>query len=122
MSQVIKSIKSNYIYNCIFVLLNEKIKLKLIKYNKYSQNYLKIGIINYQRFSGKYIIYETDTTGKTIGKEFNWENIMLFEGAYYKGEKNGEGKEYVEYTIKFEGTYLNGKKMDKEKNMIKMVI
>ena len=109
MSEVLKSInsiKSNIILKKIFNLVNEDIKLKLIKYNKKMQNNLNIKIINYQRFSGRYIIYET----KTRGKEFNWNNEKLFEGEYLNGERNGKGKEYINNEIKFEGEYLKGKK------------
>ena len=38
-------------------------------------------------------------------------NILIFEGKYIKGERNGKGKEYYENgKLKFEGDYLNGKR------------
>ena len=48
----------------------------------------------------------------------------IFEGEYLNGKRNGKGKEYDKYNSKleYEGEYLNGKKMEKEKNMIIMVI
>ena len=38
---------------------------------------------------------------------------LIFEGEYYKGKKNGKGKEYYSSNgnIYFEGDYLNGLKL-----------
>ena len=65
--------------------------------------------------------------------------ILIFDGEYLNGEKNGQGKEYSSYNdgiifdgekyvidteknkLIFEGAYLNGKRNGKEKNMIIMV-
>ena len=41
-----ENIKSSYISEFIFSYLEEKIKLKIIKYNKTIQNKLQINIIN----------------------------------------------------------------------------
>ena len=49
-------------------------------------------------------------------------NILLFEGEYLNGKRNGKGKEYFYNSeLKFEGEYLNGEKKGKEKNIIIMV-
>ena len=47
-----------------------------------------------------------------IGKEYDGDAHLIFEGEYLNGEKNGKGKEYYWNTgkIKFEGEYLNGKR------------
>ncbi len=54
---MLKDIKSSYFTRMIFAYIVEKQKLKLIKYNKLLQKTLKMGIINYKFFTGKYIIY-----------------------------------------------------------------
>ena len=102
------NVKSTYILKKIFSHLDEKIKLKLIKYNKTLQNKINIRLINYQYFTGKYIKYEIE--GK--GKEYNCiDNSLIFEGEYLNGERNGKGKEYNRYgDLIFEGEYLKGKK------------
>ena len=35
-------------------------------------------------------------------------NIIIFEGEYLNGKRNGKGKEYNDSKLKFEGEYLNG--------------
>ena len=61
------NIESIYFSKILFSHLNEKIKLKVIKYNKKWQNKIDIILINYELYSGKYIIYES----KIKGKEYN---------------------------------------------------
>ena len=40
-------------------------------------------------------------------------NIIIFEGEYINGIKNGKGKKYYDNgNLKFDGKYLNGKKWD----------
>ena len=129
---MLKKIKSLYFVQNLFVYIDEKIKLKLIKYNKRFQKKLNISIINYMHFKGKYIIYESDRKGK----EYNsYDDELKYEGECLNGERNGKGKEYyygflifdVEYLkwkrngkgekyhingeLKFEGEYLNGKEL-----------
>ena len=88
---LLRNIKSIYFSRILFSHLNEKIKLKIIKYNKELQNNMDIKLINYKFYRGKYIIYET----KFKGKEYEGnKNNLLFEGEYLRGEKNGKGKEY----------------------------
>ena len=49
--------------------------------------------------------------GKGYVKEYNKDNILIYEGQIENGEKNGKGKEYYDKNIlKFEGEYLNGKR------------
>ena len=55
-----EKIKSLKITKLIFSSLDEGIKLNIIKYNKRMQNKINIEFINYQIFSGKYIIYESN--------------------------------------------------------------
>ena len=85
-------------------------KLKIVKYNKNYQYLLKIKLINYQIFSGKYIEYESK--GKV--KEYDsYNGHLIYEGEYLNGKRNGKGKEYNKYgtgVMLFEGNYLNGKR------------
>ena len=55
-------------------------------------------------------------------KEYNYKGILIFEGEYLNGKRNGKGKEYYyDEKLKFEGEYLMEKEMENEKNMILMV-
>jgi len=48
-------------------------------------------------------------------KEYDSYSILLFEGEYVNGKRNGKGKEYnYDGSIKFEGDYLNGIKIFKK--------
>ena len=55
---MLKNIKSSYFIMIVFSYLDERIKLKIIKYNKIFQNKFDINLINYKLYSGRYIIYE----------------------------------------------------------------
>ena len=113
---MLENIKSHYIYKFCFSYIDERNKLKLVRYNKSLQNKLQISLINYKIFSGKYIIYEKE--GKV--KEYNLSNDnLIFEGKYINGKKNGKGKEYYpnskDCLLSFKGEYLNGKRNGKGK-------
>ena len=110
---MLKSIKSIYIIKILFIYVNEKLKLKIVKYNKILQNNININLINYKFFTGKYIIYESNR----IGKEYDgYDDTLKFEGEYINGERNGKGKEYLDIDkLFFEGEYLNGKRNAKGK-------
>ena len=107
-------IKSIDIIQTIFIFLNEKIKLKTIKYNKELQNKIDININHYKFFSGRYIEYETNIKGKEYDGETD---NLIFEGEYLNGERSGKGKEYNKYNGKliFEGDYINGVRNGKGK-------
>ena len=87
---MLENIKSSYFIKIIFSYLDEKIKLKLMKYNKCLQDNMNINLINYKIFSGRYIIYEE----KGKGREYDNEDYLIFEGEYLNGKKNGKAKEY----------------------------
>ena len=111
---MLNRIKAIYFKRIIFSMIKEKIKLDIIKYNKYLQSDLKITLIDYKNVSGKYIIYD----GKGRGEEFSADNDhLLFEGEYKNGKRNGSGIEYHEYwsSILFKGEYKNGKRNGKGK-------
>ena len=112
-NKLIENMKSKDIIKILFSHLDEKIKLKTIKYNKKLQNMIDINLINYKFFSGRYIEYET----KYEGKEYNgFNNNLIFEGEYLNGERNGKGKEYYnDRKLFFEGEYSKGKRNGKGK-------
>ena len=83
---MLKILESSYFIKLIFSYVDEKHKLELIKYNKSFQNKININLINYQCFSGKYIIYES----KDKVKEYNgFDGSLIFEGEYLNGKRNG---------------------------------
>ena len=103
---ILSIVKSIYVTNEIFSFLTERKKLTIFIYNKELQNNLDITIEDYKYASKRYKLIEDD--GK--GKEFKLNtNILIFEGEYTNGIKNGNGKEYYDNgVVKFEGEYLNG--------------
>ena len=126
---MLKNVKTSYFLRIIFSCIEEKQKLKLIKYNKNLQEKLNIRLINYKLFSRRYIIFESKEEGKEYyydgtlefegeylnglrngkGREYYYNNGNLkFEGEYINGERNGKGKKYYDYKLEFEGEYLNG--------------
>ena len=110
---MVDQIESTFFIKNLFLFLDEKIKLKLARYNKRLQNNIGINISHYMLFSNRYIIFE----GKEKGKEYDSTyNYLTFEGEYLNGERNGKGREYHDNgKLKFEGEYLNGKKNGKAK-------
>ena len=102
---MLDNIKSFYYFKLLFSYLNEKRKLKLIKYNKNLQDKINITLLNYRLLSERYIIYEA----KDKVKEYNNYDELIFEGEYLNGVKNGRGKEYEVGSLIFEGEFLNGK-------------
>ena len=110
---MLNNIKSSYILRIIFSYIIERKKLKLVKYNRSLQKNINLSIINYKFFTGKYIIYESNN----IVKEYDGsDDILIFEGEYLHGERNGKGKEYLyDGKLKFEGEYLNGQRNGKGK-------
>ena len=127
---MLRNLKSIYFIRILFSLVNDKTKLRLIKYNKNFQNIIDINIINYKIMSGRYIIYDSSGKGKEYdsyedsllfegkflngkrwegkGKEINGDIILI--GEYSEGKLNGKVKEYREYILIFEGEYIEGKR------------
>ena len=69
---------------------------------------MALTIENYKKISLKYKIGGKNGKGRVYKLNTN---ILLFEGEYLNGIKNGKGKEYNENGILlFEGEYLNGKR------------
>ena len=102
-----ENIKSSYISEFIFSLLDERVKLKIIKNNKTIQNKLQINIINYKTFSKKYIVQDGNGKIKIYDALYNQ---LLYKGGYLNGKKNGYGKEYnTSNKLIFIGEYFKGK-------------
>ena len=57
-------------------------------------------------FEGEYL--NGKKNGK--GKEYSWNGSLEYEGEYLNGKRNGKGKEYEDGQLVFEGEYLNGKR------------
>jgi len=111
---MLESIKSSYFTKIVFSYVDEKQKLKLVKYNKSLQKKIDISINNYMHFLGIYIIYKSNG----IRKEYNKYDELVFEGEYLNGKRNGKGKEYNIYNgLIFKGEYLNGKRNGKGKRI-----
>ena len=109
---MLKNIRSSYFVINIFLYLEERLKLKIIKINKNIQDKLNISILNYKLLSKKYIKFNSNN----IIKEYNINNDkLIFEGEYLNGKRNGKGKEYMDTKLIFEGEYLNGKRNGKGK-------
>jgi len=105
---MIKNVKSIYILKNIFSFLKIKTKFKFMKYNKSLQSILEIGLIDYRRFSKRYIIYEKN--GK--GKEYDgFEDVLIYEGDFLNGERSGKGKIlFKNGKINYIGQFLDGKR------------
>ena len=106
---MLKKIRSFHIFKILFTYLNDARKLKLIKYNKRIQRKININLINYKSYYDRYITYVIQ--GK--GEEYNsYNNMLIYEGEYSNGIKNGKGKIYHFGKLKFEGIFdeqINGK-------------
>ena len=103
---MLENIKTFYFIKIVLSFLDDKRKFELVKYNKNLQKIIDINLMDYKRFSRKYIIFET----KVYGKEYDgFYDNLTFEGEYSNGKRNG--KEYDNNgKLRFEGEYLNGKK------------
>ena len=113
--------KPNYFYNENSYYRNENFILKRI--TLFEGEYL-----NGERKKGKEYNYDEKLVyqgeylnGKKHGKgkEYNNDGSLKYEGEYLNGQRHGKGAEFDNYNnYKFEGEYLEGKKMEKEKNTI----
>ena len=65
---MLKNVKSSYFAKIVFSYLEEKQKLKLVKYNKSFPKKFNFNIKNYIHLKGNYIIYESNGKGKEYDK------------------------------------------------------
>ena len=112
---MLKDIKSLYFINKLFAYVDERQKLKMLRYNKSLQKNMNININNYKHFKGRYVVYEPNG----LAKEYNgFDDSLIYEGEYSNGQRNGKGKEYAYYydgSLIYEGEFLKGKKNGKGK-------
>ena len=66
-------------------------------------------------FEGEYLNEKRNGKGKEYDYK-NFKNYLIFEGEYLNGKRNGKGKEYYFGELIFEGEYLNGKRNGKGKD------
>ena len=106
---MLEKVGSDFFCEKIFSFIDEKQKLKIIRYNKILQKITNISISNYIHFKGEYIIY--DSNDKRKRKTYDKLNNLTYDGEYLHCERNGKGKEINTYNdnLIFEGEYLNGK-------------
>ena len=111
-----KSVKSFYIFKKIFLNLDERKKLNIVKYNRNLVTKFGINIDYVKKISGKYKINGINGYGEEYNQKTNY---LIFEGEYLKGKRNGKGKEYNnDGKLIFEGEYLNGEKNGKVREYI----
>ena len=100
------NIKSNYVLKIIFAFLKEKKKLKTIIYNYELQKRIGYNIENYKKCNG---ILKVQLENGNVQLYILDTNILIYEGGYLNGAKNGEAKEYNNNgDLIYEGEYLNG--------------
>jgi len=110
MSEQVKleKMKSTYYIIKLFLYIDDRKKLKLIKYNKKTQKLLDININNYKLFKRKYVVFNKNGIAKEYGI---YDDKLIFEGEYLNGERNGKGKEYdYNGNLIFEGEFKRGKR------------
>ena len=82
-------VKSIHFVKRLFRLISEGKKLKVVKYNRNIQHKLNITILDYKSFIGTYTAFE----GNGIVREYySYNDVILFEGEYLNGRRNGYGK------------------------------
>jgi len=87
-----RKIRSNYLLKEILIYIGDERKLNLMKYNKKLQAIAGLNLIDFRKFSGKYI---KENCGKIeIYNSYN--DRLIFEGEYFNGIRNRKGKEYNE--------------------------
>ena len=107
LKKLLDNINSLYLLKKLFSQLNEKKKLKTIKYNKKLQKKIDISLSNYRLFSLRYIKFQE------YGEEYDYYHYLEFKDL--REEKNGKKKEYDKGELIFEGEYLRGKRNGKGK-------
>ena len=112
---MLRNIKCDFSIQYLFFHIFERRKYKIVKYNNSYKKILDLAIIDYKKFSGRYIEYETKDKDK--GKEYDsFTNEIVFEGEYKNGERSGKGKEYDKFgNLIFDGEWKSGKRWNVKK-------
>ena len=103
---MLQNIRSKFFLEYIFNFIDEKRKLSIIIYNKELQSKLNRNINYYKGVS--YGILKIDKNG--IGKIYNIDGDLIFEGEYSNKKKNGKGKIYVLGKLIFDGEFKDGER------------
>ena len=88
---MLKKLNTNYFLKIVFSFMDERQKLKIVKYNKTLQKIIDRNLINYLVFINEYVVYESDRKGREYNR---YSNLLVFEVEYLNGERNWKGKEY----------------------------
>ena len=86
---MLQKIKTQYFIPVIFSFIDDGCKLRIVRYNKNIQKIIDVSLMDYKRYSDSYIIYETNKKGK----EYDHKDLLVYEGEYLNGKRNGKGKE-----------------------------
>ena len=106
--QPINNIKSIKILKTIFNHLRNNKKFIIMNYNKFLQNKFGLTIDDYKQKAKRIKVGGLNGYGKEY---ISNSNILIFEGKYLNGKRNGCGIEYDKNCkIKYKGEYLNGKR------------
>ena len=100
------NIKSKYCLQYIFSFIEERKKLSIIIYNKELQEKLNRNMIFYKGIKKR--VLKLDKNG--IGRIYESNGNLIFEGEYSNKKMNGKGKEYLFHKLIFEGEFKDGKK------------
>ena len=99
----INRIRNFYNFKEIFSFLEPSKKFDIIIYNRKLQEKFEVNINDYKRRNGKY--KKDEKNGKGCIFILNTD-ILIFEGEFLNGKRNGEGKEYYkDGKLKFEGKW-----------------
>ena len=102
------AINSSYIISDIFSLLEDRKKLKVIKYNISLQSKLECNLDFFKQISGRYLLTESINFGKEITLD---NNTLVYIGGFKDKKRHGFGVEYDNLGIfKFKGEFINGKR------------
>ena len=58
---------------------------------------------------------EEDGQERGKGKEYYWNNELIYEGEYLNRKRHGKGKEYRLGKLIFEGEYINGRRWKRKR-------
>ena len=96
---MLERIKSRYFIKLLFLFIEEKSKLEIVKKRRTLQKKIGIELRHYKIYSWKYRIYEKDSKIT----EYYDDNSLALEGFYSIGKIFGNVKEYhKEEKIKFD--------------------
>ena len=84
----IENINSQYIIQFIFSYIEKRRELDIIKLNKKLKQKLEVNIEDYKKESKRYKVIGEDGIERVYLLK---DNVLIFEGKYLNGKKNGTG-------------------------------